>query len=313
MKRVYLDQMKWIDLARADTLLVARRGVDNGLVSFPLSSIHYIETAKRRDERSRRALARTMATLSRFHTIASPRALVPPEIDLALHRRFGRPTNPRAPEAFGVGVAHALNIEADPCALPEGLPIDPQLARNLEAQMASLYEWYALAGLPPGLEVDQGFYDRWQTDVATDLAAQQEALRVVRTRDGWHVGERSRRVATAAAFLGWQDEMSEALARAELGWDDVFSLDYGGMTALLETMPTIHVASELQRQREAAANSPWSSHDVADVFFLMGAVVYCDIVVTERQWVDLIRRSGLDDLHGTVMLSDLGELPQYIA
>jgi hypothetical protein len=130
MKRVYLDQMKWIDLARADkgveaaarfadTLLVARRGVDNGLVSFPLSSIHYIETAKRRDERSRRALARTMATLSRFHTIASPRALVPPEIDLALHRRFGRPTNPRAPEAFGVGVAHALNIEADPCALPE--------------------------------------------------------------------------------------------------------------------------------------------------------------------------------------------------
>jgi len=42
-------------------------------------------------------------------------------------------------------------------------------------------------------------------------------------------------------------------------------------------------------------------------------VVYCDVVVTERQWVDLIRRSKLEGLHGTTMLSDLGELPECIA
>lgn len=51
MKRVYLDQKDWINLSRAnqgltsganfnDALLVARAGVEQGFVSFPLSLIH---------------------------------------------------------------------------------------------------------------------------------------------------------------------------------------------------------------------------------------------------------------------------------
>jgi hypothetical protein len=52
MKRVYLDQNKWIDLMRAkhgrksgerfvDALTIARAGVDNRLISSPLSLTHY--------------------------------------------------------------------------------------------------------------------------------------------------------------------------------------------------------------------------------------------------------------------------------
>ena len=58
MLRVYLDQNKWIDLARAakgeaagarfrDVLDLARASVATGIVSFPLDISRYMETAKR--------------------------------------------------------------------------------------------------------------------------------------------------------------------------------------------------------------------------------------------------------------------------
>lgn len=323
MKRIYLDQMKWIDFARADkgvkasarfadALAAARRGVESGLVSFPLSSVHYIETAKRRDEQSRRELATVMAELSRYHTIASVRALVPPEIDRALLRHFGRPQNPRTAEAFGVGIAHALSIKPEPFRVPEELPIEPKLARRLETEIASLFEWYALAGFPAAYGFDDNRLREWQVEVAEDLASRKEVLRVAHSRDGWHVGERGCRAAVGSAFVGWAGEIGEGLARAELAWDDVFALGYEGMRTLVEAMPIIHAESELQRQREAAADKPWSSHDVADLLFLMAAVVYCDVVVTERQWVDLIRRSRLHERYGTTVLSDLVDLPECV-
>jgi hypothetical protein len=58
VKRVYLDQNKWIDLTRAkhgqksgerfaDALTVARAGVEHGLISFPLSLTHYMEVTQK--------------------------------------------------------------------------------------------------------------------------------------------------------------------------------------------------------------------------------------------------------------------------
>ena len=120
MLRVYLDQAKWIDLANAaqgrpngarfgDALTVVRAAVDRGLASFPLSAAHYLETCRRADPRSRLALARVMSEISRHHTIAGPQALVPAEVEAALHERFGRPLGPKTAQVFGFGASHAFN------------------------------------------------------------------------------------------------------------------------------------------------------------------------------------------------------------
>jgi len=138
MKRVYFDQNKWIDLAAArqglakgeryqDVLAVVEAGVERGLASFPLSSFHYIETANRRQWRSRRELAAVMAALSRFHTIAPQQALLPPEIDLALSDLFARPLSCGAPKPFGIGAAHAFDSDIPPYRVPRG---DTNRSRN---------------------------------------------------------------------------------------------------------------------------------------------------------------------------------------
>jgi hypothetical protein len=315
--------MKWIDLAATrkgaakaakyrDVLTLAEGGVERGFVSFPLSAIHYIETNNRRDRQSRLELADTMATLSRYHTIAPLNALVRPEIDLALQQLFGRPLTVRHEQVFGVGVAHAMHQDFGKYRAPDDVPADFEYRWFFETLAAEMVEWVALAGLPPETGADESQFDALQAQVGAELAQAQEHFRLVRREGRWHAGECSKRVHKAAALKGWRDELTEALERAGLGWSHVYALGRDGMSRLIEAIPIIHVGAELTRQREAAGQSPWTAHDVNDLFFLMVALVYCDIVVTERQWVDLAMRSGLDERYGTLVTSDLESLLPHL-
>jgi hypothetical protein len=133
--RVYLDQNKWIDLARAatghragerfqDALEMSRAAVQCGAASFPLDMYRYWETGKRGDDRSRNAVADVMWELSQQHTMTVPFGVLDHEIDLALRRRYGRPDQPRQQQVFGVGLRHItsgrmewpkLDLSANPC------------------------------------------------------------------------------------------------------------------------------------------------------------------------------------------------------
>lgn len=324
MNHIYLDQNKWIDMAWAatgaskgqrylDVLTLAQAGVERGSVSFPLSSIHYLETSNRRPYSARLDLAKTMATLSRFHAIAPLTVLLPPEIDTALQRVFGRPLTVRQAPSFGDGVGFAMNQPVPAFRVPKDLPVDAEYRRQFERFASQQTEWVMLAGLPEEAGVDERHFDQIQRNVNCELATEQERLRQTRRDGNWHVGERSKRLFKAIAFASWKDELDEALQRAGLTWADVTSLGDVGMTELVEDIPIVHVSSELQRLREAANIAPWSANDLNDMFFLMVAIVYCEIVVTEKQWVDLAKRSKLDERYETVILSDLADLSTHLA
>lgn len=118
---VYLDQNKWIELARAenghalgapfvDTLAVLKGAADEGRVRFPLSSAHYYETGKQRDRAKRMKLSRTMVRLAGQLRIAPPHAVVPWEIRQALDTVFDLAVSVPALELFGTGVAHAFAV-----------------------------------------------------------------------------------------------------------------------------------------------------------------------------------------------------------
>lgn len=78
MKYIYLDQNKWIELAKGlkdgnptyialyETIL---KNVENGIWAFPLSFIHITETMKRRNEHSRKELLDLMFLISKGYAI----------------------------------------------------------------------------------------------------------------------------------------------------------------------------------------------------------------------------------------------------
>jgi hypothetical protein len=110
MLRVYLDQNKWIEVARAlkggianapEVLTIIGAAVDHGYASFPISAAHVFETWKAASAARRHALAPAMATISKNHTIAAPSKLLPGELDRAFQRRFGRPLSPLPIMPFG--------------------------------------------------------------------------------------------------------------------------------------------------------------------------------------------------------------------
>jgi hypothetical protein len=323
MQNVYLDQNMWIYLAQTRTqqggqaryqevLTLAETGVEAGLVSFPLSAIHYIETSNRRPWERRQDLAKTMALLSRFHAIAPFTAVVPPEIDRALQDMFDVRMPPRAVEVFGVGFRHAMNLPFPGFEMPADAPVDPDFRKAFNDAVAMSTEWVMLAGLSPQFGIDETDFDKEQREIGDRLASEQERLRVLRRQESWHSGERSKRVAMAATLTGWRDEVAEGMARVGLQFEDLRDVGRGGLTDLIQSIPTLHVASELVRQREAARDTPWTRNDVNDVYALSVAIVYCDVVVTELQWVDLATRSKLHDRYGTVLLKDLATLAPYL-
>jgi hypothetical protein len=324
VQRIYLDQNKWIDLAAAekgqpkgkpfaDVLVVLQAGVGMGEMSVPLSSAHYMETHTRRHWESRFALATTMLKLSRRHTVAPTAGVIPPEIDHALQKRYGRPATLRPLQPFGVGVAHALGREVRPYRIPDDLAPLVENRWGFERQANELQEAMLLTGLPPGMEAQLPDFDPLgHLKFGEQYAREKEALRRLQKEHKWHKGERAKRVARAQVLTDHLEPIEEACGRAGIDSGVLIGEGREGMTDFLNAVPTMLATSELERLRHSASQKPWERQDLHDINALAVASVYCDIVVTERFWVDVARRAQLGERFGTSFLSSLSELPALV-
>lgn len=314
MVRVYLDQAKWVDLANAaqgrpeatrfdDALTVARAAVERGLASFPLSAAHYLETWNRADPRSRIGLASVMSEISRHHTIAGPPALVPAEVEAALHERFGRPLAPRSAQVFGYGASHAFDEPS--------LGLDYPFFRSLfglpAPDLRAMVEKALLGGPPANLET-VGLGTRPLGDVAERYRQGEEDLAARIAAHGASHGERERTIA-ASELVDILEPFNAALGRARISVNEFTSLSPEEAEQFLLSMPSRGAVLRLRRLRHENPQHPWTPSDLNDVSYLSIAAVYCDILVTERQWVHLMKRAGLHELYGTRLLSDISDLP----
>jgi hypothetical protein len=317
--QIYLDQNKWIDLKRAkehphdgryqpghDILAIGLEGVRQGRLAFPLSIIHYMETSNRGDPESRHALADVMAELSSFRTIAPPgRQMLDMEIDMSLRSMFGRPLTVRQVPVFGQGVAHAagepeLRFRYHP---------KPGLS---EAERAAREE-----ALRPVVEL-QVLYGADDPDrrIATDLlrqngeayAAWEEARRQLSLAEGHGRGDPLERLMMAEGLVEILDETNQALGRAGIPVGSLLELGAPGMTRFLRGVSTRWVVTRLRGAVRRNKSRAWEGNDLRDLAALSLAVVYCDVVVTERQWAAEIRRLRLDEEFDTFVTHRLVDL-----
>ncbi len=318
MQRVYLDQNKWLDLARAahdraggqdfkDALAISRYGVERGLVSFPLSASHYMETLRRGDAASRHRLAMVMAELSRFHAIASVPDVLPGELDRALRERYGKPVFPRPVQVFGVGIAHAFANPDFKYRLPEEVRVDAYTKARLEEQATLLLEHAVLAGPPQGVPVPGMEDDHYRLYGQRYVEAEQRIAEGLRQHDPrrLHLAD----WIAASEIIDILQPLNEAFARAPIAKQESAELETaGGMTGLLMDLPSRAVTYELRRLRQQSRDTKWKPNDLGDVASLSVAIPYCDVVVTEKHWSHMARRAELDRRFNTAILHDLKEL-----
>jgi hypothetical protein len=318
MLRVYLDQMAWIDLTKAaigrprrpehaDVLEIARYGVKQGLVEFPLSSVHYMETLQRRDATSREQVGRVMVELSQMRTITGPSELKEEEIDRALKARFGRPQTIRSSPIFGHGVGHAFGEEDYRYELPEGVVVDGETRLRLEAVLTETIERAMLAGPSAAFGVGAVPGIPRSRDLAAKHADEEQALGDLIRRGGFK-GQRFRDAWTARGLMEAMGYITEALLRAGIPPTEFGALGKDGLTEFFLDLPALSTYWELRYLRHQDAAHLWKPNDLRDITFLSVAVVHCDVIVTERHWRHMLGRTGRPAKYGTRVESDVGAI-----
>lgn len=323
MLRIYLDQNKWVDLARAatghargkgfvDALTMARAAIAAGDASFPLDMYRYWETAKRADDRSRNDVADVMIELSRQHTMALPADVLDAELDIALKRRFGRPAHPREQQVFGIGMRHisggAVNWPAlDLSFLPDGISTLP---KGLRAQIQDTFDDFveqqllrtgpdtlSVTGFDPS-SVNHGvlFVD-WENLVADKIRKQ--------GYKGDHI-DLAMRASDLSDIL---PAVQAALAGINLPWEDFFThLGAAGIVEFMDDLPSRNVTSVMRAAKHRQNEQPWVPNDFVDIVALPVASVYCDVVITEKQWAHRLRQGKVDQRYNTRILSNTADL-----
>lgn len=323
MQRIYLDQNKWIALARAraghkqeahlvEVLEVAEEAVRSGDASFPLSAQHYYETHLRGDPASRMDLARAMLDLSQHDAIAPPEVLVPYEIEVALIDQLKLPhAPPPVVQVFGEGANHVFNTKMFTYEAPsdyEGIHIPAELRAKATTLGSGVMELMTLAGLSPS-ETTRLKVNEHNRLTGSRFASGQEDLRDRIAQIG---RGRLDDAMTANAIADILDPLLATCAR--LGVDPGQLLDGGAevLSPLVRDIPSRWVEREMRRLRHANPQKQWDGNDLNDVTALSIAVPYCDVVVTERQWTHLAATARLDRRFSTTVISDLRKLPELL-
>ncbi len=315
--RVYLDQNKWIDLARAatghrdgaryvDVLEIARHGARAGLAAFPLSGVHYMETLRTRSARRRHDVGGLMNELSRGLTMASSPDVLPGEIDRALRARWGRPMDLREVPIFGAGPWHAFNEAPQRFHVPDQWPVDEETRDRLEERFTWLLERHLLVG--PGEDFPHAGIDPQADGPLREQHAQRERELGTLIRGLGRGGRDFRDAWQARSILELLDPITEALLRAGLSPELFAGLGKDGLGQFLHDLPVASAVFEIRYRRHRDPALPWSRQDLNDLHALAIAVVHCDVVVTERHAAALLREARLDARHSTVVLTDLADL-----
>lgn len=304
---VYLDQFAWVALARArlrrkvpSHLRNVRRqlllAASEGRAIFPLSLVHYLETWKQSDGRRRGELASEMALLSGFAALAPGRSIWPVEVEHALNRCFGKPSEPRPLHVLGRGAAFAF-----------GYPdIQPDIS-SLTPRQQFRGEWAILASL-------EGNYAK-ETRERIEQGrrfAEVETARSVRLK-GWRSAPREKeqrfRVQTLSDF---HRDVITALIANDVAISELELLGPDGLERLVGDIPTLWVLTELRRIRYANPSQGFTETDLNDLRALAVALSYCQVVVTDKAWVDAVKRTGVNGRFGSLVTHNLSDVVGFL-
>jgi hypothetical protein len=309
VKIVYLDQNKWIELAREHygrdpthrlrhVLRALRVMVRRGVACFPLSFAHYIETHRAKDPARRWRLAGFMLGLSEGRTFNTLEAIGRREIDDALYRLFPDRVKVGDFELLGRGCGHAAGFDYQRVVFNAAPPV--------QAWLESLEDRAVLSGTMPPF----GPRESWEQAPRYEGKEPElfhEGLKDWATRAPALEVDLRERLMHANALVDRLEALKAALRQHGIRPDELEALGPATLTAMVESMPSSRVIVHLYRQLSRNPKLRIKPNDLTDWAYVGAAAATCDVVVTEKLLADLLGRDGLSPR--AVVLTDLHGLP----
>ncbi|MDF3860458.1 hypothetical protein P3W70_19045 [Achromobacter denitrificans] len=310
MDIVFLDQNKWIELARVHSgqitsgplaelfpQLVA--AVEGKRVLFPLTASNIMETAKRNDHDSRRHVAETQAILSLGYVHRSRASRMSVELRAAIQRRFGEEPVAMPPNwAFAPGFMQAFEPMDELNAVPE----ERAGVRGLNSLMhpAALYLDFmvhqedvrrrkAIAALTQGL-----------AELVVRIESRRQRL-VNKSIDF------RRRAYAAQSWVENLDLLHKTVAALGYSFDQLRALGDQALRALLEDVPTMNVEVEMAARLESKTGV-LSPNDALDLQSFYTAIPYAGRIVAEKAAISRAKQARLDSKYRVALSRSLEDL-----
>jgi len=316
-KCLYLDQNKWIDLARAhydrpggelfkDALRAVRRGVESARVIVPFSMVNAVEAMFPRDSRRRKRLAQFMVDLSCNRTILPEQQATRWEIWNALDLLFGRgKPMPVRPLVVQQGFSNALGFDDlvfGPTAKEEAV------VRHIHSPDMTMDFLSVVSVKRDRIERGRAAEGRW-VSIFEKVRSNAALL---------GLGPEQRRVLAFTAMFSATGNHAPDLVWAMQGLGLTFEEFSSRVNSaediarLAAHVPNLDVFVTLTVARKQDLVRPIHRNDLRDLDWLSVAVPYANLIVSENYWGHQVRATGLDEKYGTVLLTDLRELPDRL-
>ncbi|WP_333586318.1 hypothetical protein [Phenylobacterium sp.] len=310
---VYLDQNKWIDLARAATapddhphlrsvleLLCAK--VAAGDIILPLTWANIFETHKINRLERRFHLAFTQVTLSEGRVFRGRHRQLEMEVGRVLSDLYGFARSEPEPLWFLSSLFFEATAEADDARLGFGkFPNAIDWMRTHPKQ--ALFQY--LMETPEAVRTEAV---RRFTVGCEELRARIEARR---TRHKAESLSMRRRIYSAVMAYNEQDVIIPIAERLGLPWTCLGDKDGATLRAVIRDTPAFYIEREITLRLEAQSRAV-TLNDMRDMRTFCSVLPYADIVVAEQQFTSLARQAGLPARYGARLETDIRALPALL-
>ncbi|UVK35830.1 hypothetical protein LHFGNBLO_006047 (plasmid) [Mesorhizobium sp. AR10] len=300
MRIVYLDQNKWIDLARAfkkpddhtefhKLLQSVRTEVVAGRLVLPLTSTNLYETYKVADTERRRDLAFVQAVLSKGLVFRGRQKRLEVEVGRVVADHLKLPMPDTQDDWFLSNVFFEATAEWEDERL--GLSIPEKVVAFIRSNpVKCLYDHLVEAPDDHRLVAVQNF------SRGTDRLRS-----TIEERRGRNAGESlamRRRIQGARLLINDLDLIVGFANKMGAGWQSTADIGKELAHRLVDDVPTYHIEREIALRIEAQSR-PLEENDFRDMASFCAVVAYADMVTGENQFVNLARQAKLGKKYET--------------
>jgi uncharacterized membrane protein len=318
---IYLDQNKWIDLGRADLgredgsdyIAVCKRiqtKVDNGDWILPISIVHMMETLDIVDTDRRKRFSHILLKFSKMNSMCSYFKIEKYEFLNAMLKILNKGEINIKDYLFSRNIYHLFDLSlSDINVVAEKEEIKnrvEEILRDIKNSPQALYYLINSNFFKTSTEANK---KEW-----ISAAAEQEKIRMQLFADIKDDAAIFHHI-IAGGYIHRRDKYFDFVSKKliDMGTstndiDRMVNYVQEHFDDFLKTMPTLYVAAKLTFQRFKNSSKPFHRNDIKDIAFLSAALPYCEVVVTEKSWLDFIKREELDNLFKTKIFSDLNDL-----
>ncbi|MBB2495947.1 hypothetical protein [Aquipseudomonas ullengensis] len=279
MTVVYLDQNKWIELARikngkessdrARQLLAEIDAARQSGFVFPLSAIHIMEFSRIKDPERRARLGKVMWEYSAGITTTPLKIMLCWELEVAFASK-GYAITPEKPSYLGQGIAHAFGEQLDH-------PITAMFSKEIDKAM--------LCGMKNTPPIQWGASSECRDNFANHLRSIHK-MKGDLERDKWEDWM------YAISMADIVEPLHIVMSKYKIPVSEIETWGVDGIKSFMDSMPTRKLDIHLHRQVLQNPNYKPKHSDLEDWAGLGPAMCYADIVVCEKHFADLACRSN---------------------